>query len=254
MSASEDFFPHRPGDRHRRARCHGSDGRQKRPPDQVNAHVWRRLCATACDVPHCGRKVPSWQHPVVSKYGDDISGPDRLSRLSELAEVAGPTDQGELVEQAGEPGAAPVAAPVERPEWTVEGKLARRAEADGSQETWTYDGEGNCLSRTSALGATVTFEYTDFDLLRARTEPDGARYEFTHECDPYGLSPCNKCRTRARRSTQQPAARRAMGGGRRPHTTPPLEQLRVRPQPWCPRPLLAIRDTTGYSGDRRTYE
>ncbi|MEN8650052.1 putative T7SS-secreted protein [Streptomyces sp. 21So2-11] len=31
-------------------------------------------------------------------------------------------------------------------EWTVEGKLARRTEPDGSQETWTYDGEGNCVA------------------------------------------------------------------------------------------------------------
>ncbi|WP_327117644.1 DUF6531 domain-containing protein [Streptomyces sp. NBC_01341] len=66
-------------------------------------------------------------------------------------------------------------------EWTVEGKLACRTEADASRESWTYDGEGNCLTHINAVGATVSFKYTDFDLLLARTEPDGARYEFTHD-------------------------------------------------------------------------
>lgn len=68
-----------------------------------------------------------------------------------------------------------------RLKWTVEGKLAVRIQADDSQESWTYDGEGNCLSHTNAAGATVAFEYTDFDLLVARTDPDGVRYEFRHD-------------------------------------------------------------------------
>ncbi|MEU6764695.1 RHS repeat-associated core domain-containing protein [Streptomyces sp. NPDC046853] len=81
-------------------------------------------------------------------------------------------------------------------EWTVEGKLARRTEADGSSESWTYDGEGNCVSHTDAMGATTTHEYTHFDLIAARTDPDGARYEFVHDTqlqlrevtDPQGLT------------------------------------------------------------------
>ncbi len=70
---------------------------------------------------------------------------------------------------------------VTRLEWTVEGKLARRIEPDGSTQVWTYDGEGNCLSHTDSMGAATRFEYTVFDLLTARTGPDGVRYEFTHD-------------------------------------------------------------------------
>ncbi|MHC6624503.1 putative T7SS-secreted protein [Streptomyces globosus] len=70
---------------------------------------------------------------------------------------------------------------ITRLEWTVEGKLARRIEPDGSTQVWTYDGEGNCLSHTDAMGGATRFEYTDFDLLTARTGPDGMRYEFTHD-------------------------------------------------------------------------
>jgi YD repeat-containing protein len=44
-------------------------------------------------------------------------------------------------------------------------------------ESWTYDGEGNCLSHTDAMGGTTRFAYTDFDLLTARTGPDGVRHE-----------------------------------------------------------------------------
>ncbi|MEU2673599.1 putative T7SS-secreted protein [Streptomyces sp. NPDC007164] len=70
---------------------------------------------------------------------------------------------------------------VTRLEWTVEGKLARRIEPDGSTQVWTYDGEGNCLSHTDAVGAATRFEYTVFDLLTARTGPHGVRYEFAHD-------------------------------------------------------------------------
>ncbi|MGW0699643.1 polymorphic toxin type 30 domain-containing protein, partial [Streptomyces sp. NPDC002867] len=70
---------------------------------------------------------------------------------------------------------------VTRLEWTVEGKLARRIDADRSEQSWTYDGEGNCTSNTDAVGGVTTFEYTDFDLLTARTDADGVRYVFSHD-------------------------------------------------------------------------
>jgi len=70
-----------------------------------------------------------------------------------------------------------------RQEWTVEGHLAHRIAPDGSTESWTYDGEGNCTSHTDAMGAVSRFEYTHFDLLSARTAPDGARYEFAHDTE-----------------------------------------------------------------------
>ncbi|WP_236243943.1 putative T7SS-secreted protein [Streptomyces sp. CC210A] len=72
---------------------------------------------------------------------------------------------------------------VTRLQWTTEGRLARRVEADGSEQSWTYDGEGNCTSHTDAMGGVSRFEYTHFDLLTARTGPDGVRYEFTHDTD-----------------------------------------------------------------------
>ncbi|MFF7646607.1 putative T7SS-secreted protein [Streptomyces canus] len=81
-------------------------------------------------------------------------------------------------------------------EWTVEGRLSRRTAADGTSESWTYDGEGNCTTHTDALGAVSRYEYTHFDLLAARTGPDGVRYEFDHDTElrltqvtnPQGLS------------------------------------------------------------------
>jgi len=70
-----------------------------------------------------------------------------------------------------------------RLEWTVEGKIARRIAADGSEETWLYDGEGNCTHHTDANGGVSRFEYTYFDIVSARTGPDGARYEFTYDTE-----------------------------------------------------------------------
>ncbi|MEU3659030.1 putative T7SS-secreted protein [Streptomyces sp. NPDC032940] len=70
---------------------------------------------------------------------------------------------------------------VTRLSWTPDGLLASRTGPDGSSESWTYDGEGNCLSRTDPAGGVSRFEYTHFDLLAARTGPDGARYEFAHD-------------------------------------------------------------------------
>ncbi|MER7566223.1 putative T7SS-secreted protein [Streptomyces sp. NPDC097941] len=68
-------------------------------------------------------------------------------------------------------------------EWTVEGRLSRRTAADGTAESWTYDGEGNCTAHTDASGAVTRYEYTHFDLLAARTDPDGVRYEFDHDTE-----------------------------------------------------------------------
>ncbi|MFF4400212.1 RHS repeat-associated core domain-containing protein [Streptomyces sp. NPDC001480] len=68
-------------------------------------------------------------------------------------------------------------------EWTVEGRLARRTAADGSQETWLYDGEGNRTHHTDAYGGVSRFEYTHFDLLSARTGPDGVRHEFAYDTE-----------------------------------------------------------------------
>ncbi|MGW0204828.1 putative T7SS-secreted protein [Streptomyces sp. NPDC003233] len=68
-----------------------------------------------------------------------------------------------------------------RMEWTVEGQLKRRLNPDGTEETWSYDGEGNCLTHTNTIGGVTRFEYGQFDLLTARVEPDGSRYEFQYD-------------------------------------------------------------------------
>lgn len=72
---------------------------------------------------------------------------------------------------------------VTRLEWHADGQLARRTGPDGATESWTYDGEGNCLTHTDAVGGVSRFEYTHFDLPVARTGPDGARYEFEHDAE-----------------------------------------------------------------------
>ncbi|MGX1132823.1 RHS repeat-associated protein [Streptomyces glaucescens] len=68
-----------------------------------------------------------------------------------------------------------------RLEWTVEGRLSRRTAADGTTESWTYDGEGNCTTHTDPMGGVARYEYTHFDLLTSRTGPDGVRYDFDHD-------------------------------------------------------------------------
>ncbi|WP_407561291.1 RHS repeat-associated core domain-containing protein [Streptomyces sp. 184] len=73
------------------------------------------------------------------------------------------------------------AAGTKRLRWTTEGRLAQVVHADGSADSWTYDGEGNCTGHTDANSGVTRYEYTHFDLLTARTEPDGTRYEFRHD-------------------------------------------------------------------------
>ncbi|MEU6811480.1 putative T7SS-secreted protein [Streptomyces sp. NPDC046831] len=70
---------------------------------------------------------------------------------------------------------------VTRLTWTADGRLAERVAPDGATASWTYDGEGNCLTHTDPAGGVSRFEYTHFDLLTARVLPDGARYEFEHD-------------------------------------------------------------------------
>ncbi|MFI5972698.1 putative T7SS-secreted protein [Streptomyces sp. NPDC051452] len=70
-----------------------------------------------------------------------------------------------------------------RMEWTVEGRIKRRLNPDGTEESWTYDGEGNCLTHTDTIGGVTRFEYAQFDLLTARVEPDGSRYEFRYDSE-----------------------------------------------------------------------
>ncbi|MFD7796917.1 DUF6531 domain-containing protein [Streptomyces sp. NPDC059759] len=67
--------------------------------------------------------------------------------------------------------------------WTPEGQLACRVGADGTQESWTYDGEGNRTTYTDATGAVSRYEYTHFDLLSARVGPDGARHAFEYDTE-----------------------------------------------------------------------
>ncbi|MGH3312405.1 MAG: DUF6531 domain-containing protein [Streptomyces sp.] len=68
-------------------------------------------------------------------------------------------------------------------EWTTEGLIRRRTTPDGNSQTWTWDGESNCLTYTDANDGTTTMEYTHFDQLAARTTADGMRYEFGYDTE-----------------------------------------------------------------------
>ncbi|WP_145497666.1 putative T7SS-secreted protein [Streptomyces sp. CFMR 7] len=65
--------------------------------------------------------------------------------------------------------------------WTAEGQLTLRVGPDGGEESWTYDGEGNCLSYTDVMGGVSRYQYSAFDLLVASTGPDGVRHEYVHD-------------------------------------------------------------------------
>ncbi|MFD7500487.1 DUF6531 domain-containing protein [Streptomyces sp. NPDC059850] len=71
---------------------------------------------------------------------------------------------------------------VERFEWDVD-QLLERTAADGSRESWEWDGEGNCLSYTDPHGGVTTTDYGPFDKPIARTGPDGARYEMRYDTE-----------------------------------------------------------------------
>ncbi|MGW8061196.1 putative T7SS-secreted protein [Streptomyces ziwulingensis] len=85
---------------------------------------------------------------------------------------------------------------VTRLAWTVDGRLGRRVGPDGAVESWTYDGEGNCLTHTDAAGGVSRYTYTHFDLVTSRTRPDGSRLDFAYDAglrltrvvDPQGLT------------------------------------------------------------------
>jgi RHS repeat-associated protein len=66
---------------------------------------------------------------------------------------------------------------------TADGRLAWRRTADGANEEWVYDGEGNVIDHTNQVGATTSYEIGPFDLVVARTEPDGGRFAFTYDTE-----------------------------------------------------------------------
>ncbi|MGW7203819.1 DUF6531 domain-containing protein [Streptomyces sp. NPDC054837] len=71
-----------------------------------------------------------------------------------------------------------------RQSWNPEGRLLWRERADGGRESWSYDAEGNLTEHREPGGPAATvFEYGAFDLPRARTDPDGTRYVFTHDAE-----------------------------------------------------------------------
>ncbi|MFF2404831.1 putative T7SS-secreted protein [Streptomyces goshikiensis] len=67
--------------------------------------------------------------------------------------------------------------------WTIDGKPAWRERADGTRETWQWDGEGNLVEHTDFAGNTTRHTHTHFDLPATRTEPDGTRYAFTYDTE-----------------------------------------------------------------------
>ncbi|WP_344386310.1 DUF6531 domain-containing protein, partial [Streptomyces thermolineatus] len=67
--------------------------------------------------------------------------------------------------------------------WTVEGKPTWRQAADGTRETWEWDGEGNLLAHTDPAGNTTRCTATHFDRIASRTDPDGNRYDFAYDTE-----------------------------------------------------------------------
>ncbi|MCS0601185.1 DUF6531 domain-containing protein [Streptomyces sp. LP11] len=67
--------------------------------------------------------------------------------------------------------------------WTTEGKLSWRRLADGTEESWTWDAEGNLLTHSDTVGNTTQHAAGHFSVPAARTDPDGARYEFRYDTE-----------------------------------------------------------------------
>ncbi|GAA2699857.1 DUF6531 domain-containing protein [Actinoplanes palleronii] len=67
--------------------------------------------------------------------------------------------------------------------WTTDGTQAWRDDAASGRTEWTYDGEGNEVTETDALGATTRTEYGPFDLPVATVSPSGARTVFTYDTE-----------------------------------------------------------------------
>ncbi|QIY53496.1 RHS repeat protein [Streptomyces sp. RPA4-5] len=67
--------------------------------------------------------------------------------------------------------------------WSVEGQRTWRQLADGSQEKWDWDGEGNLTSYTDCNGRTTTHSVTRFDQPAAATNGDGSHFSFTHDTE-----------------------------------------------------------------------
>ncbi|MGK5637547.1 DUF6531 domain-containing protein [Streptomyces sp. URMC 126] len=78
-------------------------------------------------------------------------------------------------------------------EWGVEDRLLARVAPDGSRETWTWDGEGNCRTHTHPHGGTTTTEYGPFDKPTVRVTPDGARHEFKYDTELRLVQVTNPC-------------------------------------------------------------
>ncbi|MFJ1900011.1 DUF6531 domain-containing protein [Streptomyces sp. NPDC088115] len=67
--------------------------------------------------------------------------------------------------------------------WTTEGKPAWREYADGSRESWTWDGEGNLVTHADHTGGTTQHTTTHFDVPATRTDPDGTTYAFSYDTE-----------------------------------------------------------------------
>ncbi|MFE3186609.1 RHS repeat-associated core domain-containing protein [Streptomyces violascens] len=67
--------------------------------------------------------------------------------------------------------------------WTVEGKPEWHEHADGSRESWTWDGEGNLLTHTDAAGNLTSHTAGPFDVPATRTDPDGTTYAFAYDTE-----------------------------------------------------------------------
>ncbi|MEU3907164.1 RHS repeat-associated core domain-containing protein [Streptomyces goshikiensis] len=67
--------------------------------------------------------------------------------------------------------------------WTIDGRPAWRERADGTRESWQWDGEGNLVEYTDFAGNTTRRTHTHFDLPATLSEPDGTQYAFAYDTE-----------------------------------------------------------------------
>ena len=70
-----------------------------------------------------------------------------------------------------------------RLEWTVEGNSPAAPTRTARESPGRTTARATAPRHVDAGGGVTTYEYTHFDLLAARTGPDGARYEFDHDAE-----------------------------------------------------------------------
>lgn len=84
---------------------------------------------------------------------------------------------------------------VVRTQWTSGTRPRLRMFPDGTAESWEWNAQDDLVSHTDQAGFSTVYEIGPFHRISARTDPDGARYDFSHDTElrltsvagPHGL-------------------------------------------------------------------